>query len=42
MHAHKKWKYWPKGVPGEAMQLFFDIEGVNVGVYHAIQGVMEK
>jgi hypothetical protein len=37
----KKRKYWPKGVPGEAMQAFFDVDGVDVGDCHAIQGVME-
>ncbi|MFN9938499.1 MAG: hypothetical protein ACK56I_03405, partial [bacterium] len=37
----KKRKYWPKGVPGEAMQSFFDADGVNVGDCHAIQGMME-
>ncbi len=37
----KKQKYWPKGVPGEAMQSFFNVDGVNVGDCHAIQGVME-
>ena len=37
----KKWKYWPKGVPGEAMQSFFDVDGVDVGDCHVIQGVME-
>ena len=37
----KKRKYWPKGVPGEAMQSHFDEEGVQVGDCHAIQGVLE-
>ena len=37
----KKWKYWPKFVPGEAMQSFFDVDGVNVRDCHAIQGEME-
>ncbi len=37
----KKCKYWPKGVPGEAMQSFFDVDGVNVGDCHAIQGKIE-
>ena len=35
----KKRKFWPKGVPGEAMQSHFD--GMNVGDCDAIQGVME-
>jgi hypothetical protein len=37
----KKRKYWQKGIPGEVMQLFFDVDGVDVGDCHAIQGVME-
>ena len=37
----KKRKYWPKGVPGEAMQSHFDEEGVQVGDFDAIQGVLD-
>ena len=37
----KKQKYWPTLVPGEAMQRFFDEEGIEMGGTHAIQGVFE-
>lgn len=37
----KKWRYWPAGVPGDAMQQFFDADGVNVGDNHAIAGMMD-
>jgi hypothetical protein len=36
----KKRRYWPAGVPGDAMQQFFDADGVNVGDNHAIAGTM--
>ncbi len=41
MRSHKKRKYWPKGVLGEAMQSFFNVDGENVWDCHGIQGVME-
>ena len=37
----KKRKYWPTLVLGEAMQRFFDEEGIEVGGTHTIQGVFE-
>jgi hypothetical protein len=37
----KKRRYWPAGVPGDAMQQFFDADGVNVGDNHAIVGTMD-
>jgi hypothetical protein len=37
----KKRRYWPAGVPGDAMQQFFDADGVNVGDNHAIAGTMD-
>jgi hypothetical protein len=37
----KKRRYWPAGVPGDAMQSFFDEDGVNVGDNHAISGTMD-
>jgi hypothetical protein len=42
LHSHKKWKYWLKGVPGEAMQAFFNGDGVNVRDCHAFQGMIER
>jgi hypothetical protein len=37
----KKRRYWPAGVLGDAMQRFFDEEGVNVRDHHAIAGTMD-
>jgi hypothetical protein len=37
----KKRRYWPAGVPGDAMQQLFDADGVNVGDNHAIAGTMD-
>ena len=37
----KKRKYWPAKVPGDAMQRFFDEEGVDVEDCHAITGSMD-
>jgi hypothetical protein len=37
----KKRRYWPAGVPGDAMQQFFDADGVNVGDNHVIAGTMD-
>jgi hypothetical protein len=37
----KKRRYWPAGVPRDAMQQFFDANGVNVGDNHAIAGTMD-
>jgi hypothetical protein len=38
----KKQRYWPAGVPGDAMQQLFDADGVNVGDNHAIAGRMDE
>ena len=38
----KKWRYWPADIPGDAMQQFFDADGVNVGDNHAIAGTMDE
>ncbi len=37
----KKRKYWPAGVPGDAMQQFFDQDEINVGECNTVQGVMD-
>ena len=37
----KKRRYWPAGVPGDAMQQFFDADGVNVRDNHAISGTKD-
>jgi hypothetical protein len=37
----KKRRYLPAGIPGHAMQQFFDADGVNVGDNHAITGTMD-
>jgi hypothetical protein len=37
----KKRRYWPAGVPVDAMQQFFDADGVDVGDNHAIVGTMD-
>ena len=37
----KKWRYWPAGILGDAMQQSFDADGVNVGDNHAIAGTMD-
>jgi len=39
----KKWRYWSAGIPGDAMQQFFVVDGVNVGDNHdhAIAGTMD-
>jgi len=37
----KKRRYWPAGVPGDAMQNFFDEDGVDVGDCHAIAGTQD-
>ncbi len=39
--SHKKMEVLAEGVPGEAMQSFFEIDRVDVGDCHAFQGVME-
>ena len=37
----KNRRYWPAGVPGDAMQQFFDADGVTVWDNHAIAGTMD-
>jgi hypothetical protein len=38
----ENWRYWPANIPGDAMQTFFNREGVNVGNRHAIStGMMD-
>ena len=37
----KKRRYWPTGVPGEAMDRFMSEDGVQVGEFNAISGTMD-
>ena len=37
----KKRRYWPAGVPGEGIDNFFKMDGVNVGDYHAFSRTMD-